>query len=92
MLANILQNLLNGLGKVLGVLNSIDPTVRAPLAISFGAIAGALSRYYLTLWFARAFGTSFPYGSFLTSPLPSMRGDSKRLLRNRLKPCCSVVV
>lgn len=41
-----------------------DPTIRNPIAISFGAIAGALSRYYLTLWFAQRFGTSFPYGTF----------------------------
>jgi len=29
-----------------------------------GAVAGALSRYYLTLWFAQRFGVSFPYGTF----------------------------
>jgi CrcB protein len=41
-----------------------DPLIRYPIAISLGAIAGALSRYYLTLWFAQRFGTSFPYGTF----------------------------
>lgn len=41
-----------------------DPTFRNPIAISFGAIAGALSRYYLTLWFTQRFGTAFPYGTF----------------------------
>ncbi len=41
-----------------------DPTFRNPIAISLGAIAGALSRYYLTLWFAQRFGSSFPYGTF----------------------------
>src|ERR671933_2155689 len=41
-----------------------DPTLRNPIAISLGAIAGALSRYYLTLWFAQRFGTAFPYGTF----------------------------
>jgi CrcB protein len=41
-----------------------DPTLRTPIAISLGAIAGALSRYYLTLWFAKTFGTNFPYGTF----------------------------
>ena len=41
-----------------------DPDFRSPIAISLGAIVGALSRYYITLWFARAFGTSFPYGTF----------------------------
>lgn len=37
-----------------------QPAVRNPIRIGFGAIAGALSRYYLTLWFAQRFGTSFP--------------------------------
>ncbi len=41
-----------------------DPTLRYPIAISLGAIAGALSRYYLTLWFIQRFGTGFPYGTF----------------------------
>jgi fluoride exporter len=41
-----------------------DPNLRQSLAISFGAIAGALSRYYLTLLFAARFGTNFPYGTF----------------------------
>lgn len=41
-----------------------DPNLRYPIAISLGAIAGALSRYYITLWFAERFGISFPYGTF----------------------------
>lgn len=41
-----------------------DPSLRVPIAISLGAIAGALSRYYITLGFAKAFGTAFPYGTF----------------------------
>ncbi len=41
-----------------------DPAIRTPIAISLGAIAGALSRYYLTLWFAQRFGSAFPYGTF----------------------------
>jgi CrcB protein len=41
-----------------------DPNFRTPIAISLGAIAGALSRYYLTLWFVKTFGTGFPYGTF----------------------------
>jgi CrcB protein len=40
-----------------------DPNLRIPIAISLGAIAGALSRYYLTLWFAKTFGISFPLGT-----------------------------
>ncbi|MEG4943865.1 fluoride efflux transporter CrcB [Microcoleus sp. F4-D5] len=41
-----------------------DPNFRVPIAISLGAVAGALSRYYITLWFASRFGTAFPYGTF----------------------------
>lgn len=41
-----------------------DSTVRIPVAISLGAIAGALSRYYITLWFGQRMGTDFPYGTF----------------------------
>lgn len=41
-----------------------DPTFRAPIAISLGAIAGALSRYYLSVWFAQRLGVGFPYGTF----------------------------
>lgn len=40
------------------------PEIRHLFAISLGAIAGALSRYYLTLWFAQRFGSNFPYGTF----------------------------
>ncbi|HBW57318.1 MAG TPA: fluoride efflux transporter CrcB [Oscillatoriales bacterium UBA8482] len=45
-------------------LRSNNPNLRAPLAISFGAIAGALSRYYLTLGFNQWLGTAFPFGTF----------------------------
>lgn len=41
-----------------------DQNLRHPIAISLGALAGALSRYYITLWFANRFGTAFPYGTF----------------------------
>jgi CrcB protein len=39
------------------------PSVRVPLAISLGAIAGALSRYYISLVFINRFGIGFPYGT-----------------------------
>jgi fluoride exporter len=42
----------------------LPPTIRSPLAISLGAVAGALSRYYLTNWFIQKFGIQFPYGTF----------------------------
>jgi len=44
-----------------------EPSIRTPIAISFGAIAGALSRYYLSLWFAKIFGVNFPYGTFFVN-------------------------
>jgi fluoride exporter len=51
--------------KLLGILTSINPNIRAPLAIAFGAIPGALSRYYLTILFAKWLGPDFPYGTFV---------------------------
>jgi fluoride exporter len=44
---------------------TLDPHLRAPIAISLGAIAGALSRYYLTGWCTSQWGTTWPYGTFL---------------------------
>jgi CrcB protein len=65
MLASLFHYLLNSWDKTLGLLAVIHPGIRAPLAISLGAIPGALSRYYLTMLFARWFGTGFPYGTFV---------------------------
>ncbi len=36
----------------------------AAIAVAIGAVPGALSRYYLTVFWARRLGTSFPYGTF----------------------------
>lgn len=36
----------------------------ALIAMSLGAVPGALSRYYLTMFFARCLGEAFPYGIF----------------------------
>jgi fluoride exporter len=47
------------------MLNELPPEIRAPIAISLGAIGGALCRYYLTLWFAARFGVGWPYGTFV---------------------------
>lgn len=46
------------------MLTTIDPTIRSPIAISLGAIPGALCRYYISLYFSQWFGTSFPFGTF----------------------------
>lgn len=62
--------ILNNLFQVVAVaVNSVpnslqQPDARVAIAISLGAIAGALSRYYLTLWFAQRLGTAFPFGTF----------------------------
>lgn len=45
----------------------LDSPLRAPLAISLGAIAGALTRYYITLWSAQTFGIGFPYGTLVVN-------------------------
>ncbi|MDY6784494.1 MAG: fluoride efflux transporter CrcB [Cyanobacteriota bacterium] len=44
-----------------------QPTLRNPIAVSLGAIAGALSRYYLSLWLGDLFGMNFPYGTLLVN-------------------------
>lgn len=51
---------------IYSILNSFEQQmIRKPIAISFGAILGALSRYYLTIWCANRFGVDFPYGTFI---------------------------
>lgn len=65
MLASLLNSVWAGLSKILGLLISIDPAIRAPVAIALGAVPGALCRYYLNLWFTRWLGTGFPFGTFL---------------------------
>lgn len=44
-----------------------EPSIRHPLAVSLGAIAGALSRYYLSIWVAKTLGTAFPYATVLVN-------------------------
>lgn len=46
-----------------------NPLLRAPIAVSLGAIAGALSRYYLGSWIQQAAGWDFPLGTFLVNLL-----------------------
>ncbi len=64
MIGSVLHNISAAFNKTLGVLHSSDPAIRAPIAICLGAIPGALSRYYITVWFGQWFGTRFPYGTF----------------------------
>lgn len=62
-----MHHFLHWMTKGLEALNLIDPALRAPLAVSLGAIPGALSRYYLTLGFSQWFGPHFPYGTFVVN-------------------------
>lgn len=48
-------------------ISAIDPALQAAIAVSLGAVPGALSRYYLTLQFAKQFGTTFPYGTLFVN-------------------------
>lgn len=64
MLINLWHSLLTGFGTLLRGVMNLDPSLRAPIAISLGAIPGALCRYYLTLWFTQSLGNEFPYGTF----------------------------
>lgn len=59
----MMVNLLDFSLSPIGTLFPTDP-FPAPLAISLGAIPGALSRYYLTVLLTRRLGTRFPYGTF----------------------------
>lgn len=65
MLANLLNHLGIGLTNLLAALASTDPKWRAPLAVSLGAIPGALGRYYLGLLCTTWLGAKFPFGTFL---------------------------
>lgn len=49
---------------ILGLQSQQNLTLSAPIAVSLGAIPGALSRYYLTVLFSHLFGASFPFGTF----------------------------
>lgn len=62
-----MHHFLHWLTKGLEALGSTDPALRAPLAISLGAIPGALSRYYLTLGFSQWLGADFPYGTLIVN-------------------------
>ncbi|MDB9312863.1 fluoride efflux transporter CrcB [Spirulina sp. CS-785/01] len=44
-----------------------SPVVRNPVAVSFGAVGGALCRYYLGRWLTQLLGVAFPYGTFFVN-------------------------
>ena len=62
------QILLQGLTNLQTLLAIVkEPALRTPIAISLGAIAGALSRYYISLWLSQQFDSSFPYGTLFVN-------------------------
>jgi CrcB protein len=63
MLSSLL-GLLPAIG-VFGFSTPDNPELRASIVISLGAIPGALSRYYITIWLAKWLGTHFPFGTFV---------------------------
>ncbi|BAY50233.1 CrcB protein (plasmid) [Scytonema sp. HK-05] len=67
MLGVMLNFIFTRFDKVFDLLIAVNPAIRVPIAISLGAIPGALSRYYLTILSAQWFGTGFPYGIFSTN-------------------------
>ena len=44
-----------------------NPNIRASIAISLGAIAGALCRYYAGQWLTQSMDTSFPIGTLIVN-------------------------
>jgi fluoride exporter len=60
----IFNFLLVNIGNIWRLFTAIDPNIRIPIAISLGAIPGALSRYYITKLTVQWLGTNFPYGTF----------------------------
>jgi CrcB protein len=58
-----LLNLLS-VGEIFSLLTHNHSALNAPLAVSLGAIPGALCRYYITLRLAQWLGTRFPFGTF----------------------------
>ncbi|WNZ24705.1 fluoride efflux transporter CrcB [Leptolyngbya sp. NK1-12] len=59
-----------------------QPVVRTVVAISLGAIAGALWRYYLGLGIGHLLGTAMPYGTLVIN-FSSYELDSAKLLSQR---------
>jgi fluoride exporter len=64
MLINVLHAFLEGISRSLALIPN-HAALRAPLAVSLGAIPGALARYYLGQWLSHWLGTRFPLGTFL---------------------------
>lgn len=59
---NFMPNLIEY--PTIGFLTQLLDHTSAPLIVSLGAVPGALSRYYLTIFFAQRLGIRFPYGTF----------------------------
>jgi fluoride exporter len=51
--------------QLLSLVSQNHAALNGAIAVSLGAIPGALSRYYITVGLARRLGTHFPFGTFL---------------------------
>jgi fluoride exporter len=54
-------------GTLFEFFTHLNPTLRTILAISLGAVPGALSRYYLGLLLTRWLGHHFPYATLIVN-------------------------
>ena len=52
------------MSEFLEFLDHNNSSLATVIAIAIGAIPGALSRYYITIWLAQWLGTDFPFGTF----------------------------
>jgi CrcB protein len=52
-------------GELFGISTPTNSVLCASIAVSLGAIPGALSRYYITIGLAERLGTGFPFGTFV---------------------------
>lgn len=67
MLFDLLSSLRTGLTTAIAACSAVDPNLRAPIAISLGAVPGALCRYYLGGFCSQWLGITFPFGTFFVN-------------------------
>lgn len=63
MIADRLNLLL--LSQLIGLMSREPVAISIPIAVSLGAIPGALCRYFLAILLAQWLGSRFPYGTFV---------------------------
>jgi CrcB protein len=53
------------LSQLIGLMIQEPTAISTPIAVSLGAIPGALCRYFLTILLAQWLGANFPFGTFV---------------------------